>query len=349
MKDLAWRIECVQAPLTIGVTGHRDLRDADLEHLERKVAQVFSRLRKQYPCTPLVVLSALAEGADRLVARIALRPEFGAKLLVPLPMPRILYALDFEAPGSLAEFDDLAAQADQCFEISPVDDPEALLQPGPARDRRYEEAGIFIVRQCQILIALWDGVDSGKIGGTSSVVRFHTEGIGGTGKDELEPPELFPVYHILTPRQSHPSPRGEPFRLKEIYPPVFHQEGPAAAYYATVFRNLDEFNRRISEGGDKLLERAARSRRKVIGNLDASKLSPDEALTLDRYSVADALAVDVQSKMVPTQLALHAAVFAWFACFVLFAHLDEHFAGWLLSFWAFLAISGYIVGRAKKI
>ena len=162
MKDLAWRIECVQAPLTIGVTGHRDLRDADLEDLERKVAQVFSRLRKQYPCTPLVVLSALAEGADRLVARIALRPEFGAKLLVPLPMPRILYALDFEAPGSLAEFDDLAAQADQCFEISPVDDPEALLQPGPARDRRYEEAGIFIVRQCQILIALWDGVDSGK-------------------------------------------------------------------------------------------------------------------------------------------------------------------------------------------
>ncbi|MGD0438347.1 MAG: hypothetical protein ABSB86_17955, partial [Bryobacteraceae bacterium] len=209
----------MQAPLTIGVTGHRDLRDDDVDQLERKVKHILGRLRRQYPSTPLVVLSALAEGADRLVARIALRPEFGARLVVPLPMPRILYGMDFEIPGSLQEFDGLLEKADCCFEISPGGDYEELLRPGDARDQRYEEVGKYIVSRSQVLIALWDGVDSGKIGGTSSVVRFQTEGIRDANEDELQPPELFPVYHVLTPRRSHPSPQGEPFRVKEIYPP----------------------------------------------------------------------------------------------------------------------------------
>jgi hypothetical protein len=354
MKHRAWEIDRVQAPLTIGVTGHRDLRDDDIDRLERKVEQIFERLRRQYRFTPLVVLSALAEGADRLVARIALRPEFGARLVVPLPMPRMLYALDFEKAGSLEEFDDLLERADSCFEISPVGDPEALLLPGAARDRRYEEVGMFIVRQCQILIALWDGVDSGKTGGTSAVVRFHTEGIRGVGDEELQPPELFPVYHILTPRRSHPSPTGEPFRLKEIYPSAFHREdesgkeGSAATYYATLFRNLDDFNRRVAEGGDKLLDRAARCKREVIGNLDESKLSLEEALALDRYAVADALAVPLQRKMVLAQRVLHLAVFGWFVCLVFFAHLEDHFTPLLGLYVALLLSSGLIVRYARR-
>jgi hypothetical protein len=59
MKHRAWEIDRVQAPLTIGVTGHRDLRDDDIDRLERKIGQIFERLRHQYPFTPLVVLSAL--------------------------------------------------------------------------------------------------------------------------------------------------------------------------------------------------------------------------------------------------------------------------------------------------
>ena len=338
----------VQAPLTIGVTGHRDLRDDDLEHLERKVKHIFQKLRRDYPSTPLVVLSALAEGADRLVARIALRPESGARLVVPLPMPRALYALDFELPGSLEEFDTLLDQADSWFELSPVDDPEALLRPGPARDRRYEELATFLVRNSQILIALWDGVDSRKIGGTSEIVRFQTEGIQGEGEEALEPPELFPVYHVLTPRHSHPSPQGEPFRLKEIYPPVFHREGTAAKYYAAVFGNLDEFNRQIAAGGDALLAQAAGSKPSVIGSLDESTLSPHEAQALNRYAVADALAVGRQRWMFWVQVALHIAVFCWFICLVIFAHYEEHLV-WLLGIYVvFLIVSFGIMHYARR-
>src|ERR1700704_5759523 len=103
-------------PLVIGVTGHRDLRDEDVPRLEAKVAAIIARLRHDYLAddveTPIIVLSALAEGADRLVARVALAQ--GARLIAPLPMPREEYRRDFEPglkPGNAAEFDELLAQA----------------------------------------------------------------------------------------------------------------------------------------------------------------------------------------------------------------------------------------------
>ena len=62
--------------------------------------------------TPIIVLSSLAEGADRLVARVAL--AHGARLVAPMPMPIEEYRRDFEPglkPGNAAEFDALLAQA----------------------------------------------------------------------------------------------------------------------------------------------------------------------------------------------------------------------------------------------
>src|SRR6516225_11001210 len=99
-------------PLVIGVTGHRDLREADVPRLETEVARVIAALRADYlqndAETPIIVLAALAEGADRLVARVAL--ALGARLIAPLPMPPEEYRRDFEpglAPGNVAEFDAL--------------------------------------------------------------------------------------------------------------------------------------------------------------------------------------------------------------------------------------------------
>jgi len=59
-------------PLVIGITGHRALRPVDRAGLEAWVRAVFEDLRKRYPATPLVLLSPLAEGADRLATRVAL-------------------------------------------------------------------------------------------------------------------------------------------------------------------------------------------------------------------------------------------------------------------------------------
>ncbi|MGH8260688.1 MAG: hypothetical protein ACREUG_13500, partial [Steroidobacteraceae bacterium] len=71
-------------PIVIGVTGHRHLREADLPGYRVRVTAFFEDLRRRYPATPLRVISALAAGADRLVAEIAL--ERGDELIAPLPL-----------------------------------------------------------------------------------------------------------------------------------------------------------------------------------------------------------------------------------------------------------------------
>lgn len=110
-------------PLVIGVTGHRDLRPVDREALEAQVRAIFKDLRRRYLATPLVLLSPLAEGADRLAARVAL--SCSVSLIVPLPMAQDLYEADFETPASLAEFRDLLQQAESDpLACSLIDSPE---------------------------------------------------------------------------------------------------------------------------------------------------------------------------------------------------------------------------------
>ncbi len=326
------QIARLQAPLVIGVTGHRDLRPDDLPHLERKVKHIFERLRERYGSTPLLVLSPLAEGADRLVARVGLLDEVGARLVVPLPMPAALYEDDFEEPGSVDEFRALLARADCTFVVPPATDPESISSPGRARDQRYELAGEYVVGQSQILIALWDGTESGKVGGTSAMVRLRTEGPRDSRECSLQPPELFPVYHILTPRRSNPKPAGEPFRLREIYPPVFHREEHGQTYYRKALGNLDRFNRHIREEAGELLEEAARSKRGLLGGSRGEHpLTEADLLALDQYAVADALAIRYQRKTVRAHWALHVLVFLSFLCIVLFAGLGDFRVWWLAA------------------
>jgi hypothetical protein len=67
-----------------GITGHRDPRPGDLPALEQRVCELFTQFQQRYPNTPLTLLSPLAEGADRLAARVALR--CGLCLVAPLPL-----------------------------------------------------------------------------------------------------------------------------------------------------------------------------------------------------------------------------------------------------------------------
>src|SRR5207237_1110660 len=151
-------------PLVIGVTGHRDLRAEDLPKLENAVGRIIEELKSGLQHTPIVLLTALAEGADRLVARVALKSGVG--LIVPLPMRRDFYEMDFSTSASRAEFDDLLRQAGYWFELSLLDGAteEEISQHGRARDHQYEQVGAYIVRHSHLLIALWDGKHQNLVG-----------------------------------------------------------------------------------------------------------------------------------------------------------------------------------------
>ncbi len=210
-------------PLVIGVTGHRDLREEDRVPLEEAVQKIFDELHGICPHTPLLLLSPLAEGADRLVARVAL--EKGVRLVVPLPMPQALYEEDFQTEASHEEFLSLLKQAEQYFDLSLLNKPEGEepLHRELVRDRRYAYArvGAYIALHCQILIALWDGNYPKKIGGTSQVVRFQREGVPeaySPHQSLLDAPENGWVYQIVTPRLSNPVPLERPFTLVRLAP-----------------------------------------------------------------------------------------------------------------------------------
>lgn len=70
---------CGPVPLIVGVTGHRDLNPDHLDQLRARVREGLTELKQACPHTPLVIISPLVDGADQLVAEIALEPEFGAE------------------------------------------------------------------------------------------------------------------------------------------------------------------------------------------------------------------------------------------------------------------------------
>jgi hypothetical protein len=201
-------------PLVIGVTGHRDLRDEDVPTLEREVAAIVVGLRRDYLRndneTPIVVLSSLAEGADRLVARVAL--AHGARLIAPMPMPIEEYRRDFEPglkPGNAAEFDALLAQAVTApvVPFSPGNSIEAVRADSAKRNAQYRAVGLFIAQHSNVLIALWNGDGEAMApGGTAEVVAFKRCGIpltvNGSARASLDASEIGPVIHVVTPRQN---------------------------------------------------------------------------------------------------------------------------------------------------
>ena len=68
-----------------------------------------ARMRREHPGMPLVVVSALAEGGDQLVAEEALAA--GARLIAPVPLAREHYAEDFINAGARERFDALCDAA----------------------------------------------------------------------------------------------------------------------------------------------------------------------------------------------------------------------------------------------
>lgn len=161
--------------LLVGITGHRQLHPSAIAPLRAQVRTFFLDLAARYPQLPVVLLSSLAEGSDQLAAQVAL--DLGLRVVAPLPLPVELYRDDFEDPGSLALFERQLQQAELVhLPLRSGLVHEDVARHGPARDRQYAQAGIFISSHCHVLLALWDGLESDRLGGTAQIVRFHLHG-----------------------------------------------------------------------------------------------------------------------------------------------------------------------------
>jgi hypothetical protein len=194
-------------PLIIAVTGHRDLVAEEIPMLRERVATFLKSLRDEYPDRGVSVMSALAEGADQLVAEEALR--LGVPVIVPLPMQRKLYIRDFQSLNAQERFEYLSSRAAETYELPLVagNTLESISEYGNARDLQYAQLGVFLCAHCHILLALWDGKENDRLGGTGSVIRFHHDDImpgytsGSTGSGLIiADDESDLVYHIVCSR-----------------------------------------------------------------------------------------------------------------------------------------------------
>lgn len=163
-------------PLVVGVTSHRNIPAREIESIRARVRDLFAQLQREFPHTPLTVISALAEGGDQIAAQEAL--AVGAQLVAPLPLPREVYAQDFTDAATRTAFDALCARAHVIeMPLLPGHTPDEVARVGLARDRHYAHAGLFIARHCHLLLAIWDGKESDRLGGTAQVVAFYLYGV----------------------------------------------------------------------------------------------------------------------------------------------------------------------------
>lgn len=108
---------------------------------------------------PVSVVSALAEGADRLVADIVLDVP-GASLIAILPDEPSVYETDFASNGSVEQFRAFLQRAEA---VSVVPD-------AGSRHANFEAAGHIMLQRIDVLIALWDGEPARGRGGTAEIV-----------------------------------------------------------------------------------------------------------------------------------------------------------------------------------
>jgi hypothetical protein len=186
--------------LLIGVSGHRHLRRGEsVAEVWPRVERFFEMLERRYPNTELILYSGLARGADQLAAQVALAR--GIALVAVLPMPRALYEEEF--PGDeLALFREIIGRAARVVELpllSGTRDEDIRSDPGRTGLRAQEQYAAlsdFLAVRTQLLLAVWNGVDSPALGGTASTIRAKLTGRLRADGERLDPIELGLVYVI---------------------------------------------------------------------------------------------------------------------------------------------------------
>jgi hypothetical protein len=151
-------------PYIIGVVGHRNIVEESKEDASNHFEKILKRYIAKYPNTPILVVTSLAEGADQLIAEVAIKVE-GVFLGVLIPMSIEKYLETFSSDSAREEFNKFCAKAifvrDTSIDMVYEDNSDAF------RSNTRE-----LSNNADLLIALWDGIASNQVGGTSDTLYY---------------------------------------------------------------------------------------------------------------------------------------------------------------------------------
>lgn len=321
-----------RVPIVIGVTGHRDLVGNEAT-ITDAVTKECRKLRAHYQHTPFLVISALAEGADQLVASIIMR-ELKAKLCAVLPLPVEEYVKDFTSETSRKLFDTLLAKAvrrvDVFKTLPPGNCPDKLRSfTGKNRDKYYARAGGLIAEQTQVLFAIWDGEAAHGIGGTGDVVKWFSQGYAPKCYSAF-PADLSPLDPAEPGLLIHISPKTAQTQISpQTHWRKKNKANGRASHIYQILKRTERFNRDFQDQKAAILKN-----RPLLKKSEAPPNPPYDFASVHRIS--DALAI--RSSNIVINFDLFIFVLALPAVFF-FNTIDK----WPFSSLAYLFTSGCIV------
>lgn len=336
-------------PLIIGVTGHRDLVDAELPQIRNRIELWLETLRRDYPHLPLLVLTGLAEGADSLVARIA--HEQNIDVINVLPMSINDYRSDFD-DAARKDFEYLV-NLGEAIELTTLPADLSRAETSDVgrlnRGRQYEQLGVFLAAHCHVLLALWDGKATSGLGGTSQVIDFHRRDASALDSSEQLRSELDSgddesdlIFHIHCGRKSSGAAIGGDagdgrwFTRSDIEP----RTDIIPPRYNSVFERMTQFNIDAALVTDKTDLNALMPE---PGDPKRDKICTPIA---ELFNTADALALRFQRRV---HWALRTTVIAVLIAglsFIVYADFDDQ-QNMIWAYFLFmgLAIGSYYIAR----
>lgn len=198
-------------PVIIGVTGHRDIAPGAEEPVRQSVRALLDHWRCQFG-DALHVMTALADGADQLVADAAWAAR--VPIIAVAPLPLAVYRETLKNPGKLDEHWKHAALRLTLPEVRSDGRPDY-------HERQYEQLGVLLIRRSHLLLGLWDGTrDATARSGAGAVVRMRLEGDHDAAafrgspmfhgaRSYLDETNRGPLLHVFTPRGGTAEPRAE--------------------------------------------------------------------------------------------------------------------------------------------
>jgi len=164
--------------MRVGITGHRPnkLTNALIARVQKQLPDIFAAIERTaasiraqsasiYADDPALfrIISGFAEGVDQIA--VAAAPT-GWRIEAVLPFPREEYLKDFasSAAGDGRDVrDEFLKSLAKASVVTEIDDA-----PSDNRTKGYARAGAFMLRQIDVLVAVWDGKPP-KPAGTGSI------------------------------------------------------------------------------------------------------------------------------------------------------------------------------------
>lgn len=211
-----------EIPFVVGITGHRDLLPAQLPAIRAAIETLLKRLVGTHPDLRIQLLCAMADGADLLVADVAL--DLGIDVLALLTFPEDICRADLASEEARAAFDRVMARAERLeLPLPPDITRESLGTDGPQRDQQYQRAGLLLARYCSLLVAIWDGRPTNHVAGSARVIEFHRRGLRLSQERDMAPADLLLgagdndlVFEIRCARTSDPATAAQPVPPIEV-------------------------------------------------------------------------------------------------------------------------------------